>query len=89
MGNGNNYYTSKRRVPGLPNGFLTFLIHRLPLIMFGGFHSGVFLTRFLPRGRRIAGGRSAGHGEQEHGKNYCRHNGQGTSLIMTVLGVAK
>jgi hypothetical protein len=55
-------------VPGLANGVLALLIHRLPLIMFDDFLSGIFLPRLLLRGGRIAGGRAAGHGEQEHGK---------------------
>ena len=49
----------------------------------------VFLPRLLLRGGRRAGGRAAGHGEREQGKYYRRHNGHGTSLILTVLGVPK
>jgi hypothetical protein len=49
----------------------------------------VFLARLLFRGGRIAGGHAAGHGEQEHGADYRRHNGHGTSLVMTVPGVVK
>jgi hypothetical protein len=73
----------------LTNGVLAFLIHVLPLIMFGWFHSGSFPASLLLRGGRKAGGRAAGHSEQEQGKTYRRHNGHGTSLILTVLGVPK
>ena len=76
-------------VYGLTNGVLAFLIHRLPLIMFGRFHSGSFLARLLFRGGRRAGGYAAGHGEQEHGEDCRRHNGREASLMMTVFGVAK
>jgi hypothetical protein len=76
-------------VPGLTNGVLAFLIHRLPLIMFGRFHSGSFLARLLLRGGRMAGGHAAGYGEQEHGEDYRRDNGRGASFILTVLGVPK
>ena len=76
-------------VPCLTNGVLAFLIHVLPLIMFGGLHSGSFLARLLPCVGRRAGGRAAGHGEQECGEDYRRHHGHGTSLILSVLGVPK
>src|SRR4029077_15688514 len=76
-------------VPGLTNGVLALLIHRLPLIMFDDFLGGIFLPRLLLRGGRIAGSRASGHGEEEHGDNYRRHDGHGTSLILSVFGVAK
>ena len=57
--------------------------------MFDDFLGGIFLARLLFRGGRGAGSRAAGHGEQEHGEDYRRHDGHGTSLILKVLGVAK
>ena len=74
-------------VSGLTNGFLTFLIHRLLLIMFGRFYGGLVFELLLLRGGRIADCRAAGHGEQEHGKDYRRPNGHGTLLLLSVLGV--
>ncbi len=81
--------TGSAGVPGLTNGVLAFLIHRLPLIMFDDFLGGIFLTRLLLCRGRIAGGHAAGHDEQEHGEDCRRHNGHGTSLILSVLGIAK
>jgi len=81
--------TGSAGVPGLTNGVLALLIHRLPLIMFDDFLGGIFLARLLLRSGRIAGSRASGHGERKHGEDYRHRNGHGNSLILSILGVPK